>query len=52
MSEIRDWTTAASSSAVGNGISAALAGQSSVEEALANSQQFAVREMTKAGYIK
>ena len=37
---------------VGQQISAALAGQQSVEEALANSQQFAVREMTKAGYIK
>ncbi|RYH09305.1 sugar ABC transporter substrate-binding protein [Tropicimonas sp. IMCC6043] len=37
---------------VGQQIAAALAGQSSVEDALANSQQFAVREMTKAGYIK
>ena len=37
---------------VGQQISAALAGQQSVEDALANSQQFAVREMTKAGYIK
>ncbi|WP_343080038.1 sugar ABC transporter substrate-binding protein [Ostreiculturibacter nitratireducens] len=37
---------------VGQQISAALAGQMTVEEALANSQQFAVREMTKAGYIK
>lgn len=37
---------------VGQQVAAALAGQSSVEEALANSQQFAVREMTKAGYIK
>ncbi len=37
---------------VGQQISAALAGQQSVEEALANSQTFAVREMTKAGYIK
>ena len=37
---------------VGQQISAALAGQQTVDEALANSQQFAVREMTKAGYIK
>lgn len=37
---------------VGQQISAALAGQSTVEQALANSQRFAVREMTKAGYIK
>jgi multiple sugar transport system substrate-binding protein/sorbitol/mannitol transport system substrate-binding protein len=37
---------------VGQQVSAALAGQVTVEEALANSQQFAVREMTKAGYIK
>ncbi len=37
---------------VGQQISAALAGQQTVEEAMANSQQFAVREMTKAGYIK
>lgn len=37
---------------VGQQIAAALAGQSSVEEALSNSQRFAVREMTKAGYIK
>ena len=37
---------------VGQQIAAALAGQSSVEEALANSQRFATREMTKAGYIK
>ena len=37
---------------VGQQISAALAGQQSVDTALANSQQFAVREMTKAGYIK
>ncbi len=36
---------------VGQQISAALAGQQSVDQALANSQQFAVREMTKAGYI-
>ncbi|WP_150523595.1 ABC transporter substrate-binding protein [Roseibium sediminis] len=37
---------------VGQQVSAALAGQQTVEQALANSQQFAVREMTKAGYIK
>ncbi|MBX2886352.1 MAG: sugar ABC transporter substrate-binding protein [Granulosicoccus sp.] len=37
---------------VGQQVAAALAGQVSVEEALANSQQFATREMTKAGYIK
>ena len=37
---------------VGQQVAAALAGQQSVEESLANSQQFAVREMTKAGYIK
>ena len=37
---------------VGQQVAAALAGQMSVEQALANSQQFAVREMTKAGYIK
>ncbi|MCR9135717.1 MAG: sugar ABC transporter substrate-binding protein [Alphaproteobacteria bacterium] len=37
---------------VGQQIAAALAGQATVEEALANSQRFAVREMTKAGYIK
>ena len=37
---------------VGQQISAALAGQQTVEQALANSQQFATREMTKAGYIK
>lgn len=37
---------------VGQQVAAALAGQSTVEEALANSQKFAVREMTKAGYIK
>ena len=37
---------------VGNQVSAALAGTISVDEALANSQSFAVREMTKAGYIK
>lgn len=37
---------------VGQQVAAALAGQATVEEALANSQKFAVREMTKAGYIK
>ncbi|MAC79044.1 MAG: sugar ABC transporter substrate-binding protein [Rhodobacteraceae bacterium] len=37
---------------VGQQISAALAGQQTVDQALANSQKFAVREMTKAGYIK
>ncbi len=37
---------------VGQQISAALAGQQSVDQALANSQRFALREMTKAGYIK
>ena len=37
---------------VGQQVAAALAGQQSVEQALVNSQQFAVREMTKAGYIK
>ncbi len=37
---------------VGQQISAALAGQQSVDQALANSQAFAVREMMKAGYIK
>ncbi|WP_282608598.1 sugar ABC transporter substrate-binding protein [Pelagibius sp. Alg239-R121] len=37
---------------VGQQISAALAGQQTVDEALANSQRFALREMTKAGYIK
>ncbi len=37
---------------VGQQVAAALAGQQSVEQALANSQQFATREMTKAGYIK
>ncbi len=37
---------------VGQQISAALAGSQTVEEALENSQAFAVREMTKAGYIK
>ena len=37
---------------VGQQVSAALAGNQSVEEALANSQKFATREMTKAGYLK
>lgn len=37
---------------VGQQVAAALAGQATVEEALANSQAYAVREMTKAGYIK
>lgn len=37
---------------VGQQVAAALAGQMKVEEALAASQDFAVREMTKAGYIK
>jgi len=37
---------------VGQQVAAALAGQQSVEQSLANSQQFATREMTKAGYIK
>ncbi|MDB2389741.1 extracellular solute-binding protein [Alphaproteobacteria bacterium] len=37
---------------VGQQISAALAGQQSVETALENSQNFAKREMTKAGYYK
>jgi ABC-type glycerol-3-phosphate transport system substrate-binding protein len=37
---------------VGQQVAAALAGQQSVDQALANSQSFAVREMTRAGYIK
>ncbi|MEX0503186.1 sugar ABC transporter substrate-binding protein [Alphaproteobacteria bacterium LSUCC0719] len=37
---------------VGQQISAALAGTQSVETALENSQKFAKREMTKAGYYK
>ncbi|WP_417818923.1 ABC transporter substrate-binding protein [Tritonibacter scottomollicae] len=37
---------------VGQQVAAALTGKQTVEEALANSQNFAVREMTKAGYIK
>lgn len=36
---------------VGQQVAAALAGQQTVEEALANSQQFAIREMTRGGYI-
>ncbi|WP_116652623.1 ABC transporter substrate-binding protein [Pelagibacterium sediminicola] len=36
---------------VGQQIAAALAGQTTVDEALAASQQMAVREMTRAGYI-
>lgn len=37
---------------VGQQVASALAGQQSVEEALSNSQVFAVREMTRAGYIQ
>lgn len=37
---------------VGQQVAAALAGDMTVDEALAASQDFAVREMTKAGYIK
>ncbi len=37
---------------VGQQIAAALAGQQTVDQALENAQTFAVREMTKAGYIK
>lgn len=37
---------------VGQQVAAALAGEVTVEEALAASQDFATREMTKAGYIK
>ena len=37
---------------VGQQFSAALAGTTSVEEALANAQELTVREMTKAGYIE
>lgn len=37
---------------VGQQVAAALAGQQSVDEALANSQEFAVREMTRAGYFE
>jgi sorbitol/mannitol transport system substrate-binding protein len=38
--------------AVGQVFSAALAGQMSVDQALASAQQLSTREMTKAGYIK
>lgn len=38
--------------AVGQQFSAALAGQITVDQALANAQQLTVREMTKGGYIK
>ena len=38
--------------AVGQQFSAALAGQMSVDQALASAQQLTEREMTKAGYIK
>ncbi len=38
--------------AVGQQFSAALAGQSSVDQALKNAQQLTQREMTKGGYIK
>ncbi|PKP73658.1 MAG: sugar ABC transporter substrate-binding protein [Alphaproteobacteria bacterium HGW-Alphaproteobacteria-6] len=38
--------------AIGQQFSAALAGQTSVDDALANAQALATREMTKAGYIK
>lgn len=37
---------------VGQQVAAALAGQVTVDKALQNSQDFATREMTKAGYIK
>ena len=37
---------------VGQQVAAALAGQATVEEALANSQEFAAREMKKAGYTE
>jgi sorbitol/mannitol transport system substrate-binding protein len=37
---------------VGQLFSAALAGDSSVDDALAQAQAVATREMTKAGYIK
>jgi len=37
---------------VGQQVAAALAGQVTVDQALQNSQDFATREMTKAGYIK
>jgi sorbitol/mannitol transport system substrate-binding protein len=38
--------------AVGQQFSAALAGQTTVDQALKNAQQLTVREMTKGGYIK
>ncbi len=38
--------------AVGQQFSAALAGQTTVDQALKNAQQLTTREMTKAGYIK
>ncbi|MCA3436112.1 MAG: sugar ABC transporter substrate-binding protein [Rhodobacter sp.] len=38
--------------AVGQQFSAALAGTTSLDDALKNSQDLAIREMTKAGYIK
>jgi sorbitol/mannitol transport system substrate-binding protein len=41
-----------SSAKVGQLFSAALAGDSSVDDALAQAQAVATREMTKAGYIK
>ncbi|MGO4842575.1 sugar ABC transporter substrate-binding protein, partial [Rhizobiaceae sp. 2RAB30] len=37
---------------VGQLFSAALAGQSTVDDALAQAQSVSVREMTRAGYIK
>lgn len=37
---------------VGQQVASALAGQITVDKALENSQEFATREMTKAGYIK
>ena len=38
--------------AVGQQFSAAVAGQTTVDQALSNAQQLTTREMTKAGYIK
>jgi len=38
--------------AVGQQFSAALAGQTSADQALSNAQQLTTREMTRAGYIK
>ena len=38
--------------AIGQQFSAALAGQTTVDQALANAQQLAVREMTRGGYIE